>query len=73
MYDSHAMRQFVGIDLGREPVPDETTICTCRHLLQTHQLGKPHFRRIVASLAAQGMTVGRGAIVDAAIIDPGCQ
>jgi len=26
LYDSRAMRQFVGIDLGREPVPDETTI-----------------------------------------------
>src|ERR1700692_2952374 len=27
LYDSLSMRQFVGIDLGREPVPDETTIC----------------------------------------------
>lgn len=27
LYDSRAMRRFVGIDLGREPVPDETTIC----------------------------------------------
>ena len=25
LYDSLAMRDFVGIDLGREPVPDETT------------------------------------------------
>ena len=25
LYDSRAMRHFVGIDLGREPVPDETT------------------------------------------------
>ena len=24
LYDSRAMRAFVGIDLGREPVPDET-------------------------------------------------
>ena len=31
LYDSHALRQFVGIDLGREPVPDETTICKFRH------------------------------------------
>ena len=34
LYDSHAMRRFVGIDLGREPVPDETTICNFRHLLK---------------------------------------
>ena len=26
------MRAFVGIDLGREPVPDETTACRFRHL-----------------------------------------
>ena len=26
LYDSLAMRRFVGIDLGREPVPDETTV-----------------------------------------------
>lgn len=32
LYDSRAMRQFVGIDLGREPVPDETTICKFRPL-----------------------------------------
>jgi IS5 family transposase len=30
LYDSQAMRRFVGIDLGREPVPDETTVCRFR-------------------------------------------
>ncbi len=34
LYDSAVMRQFVGIDLGREPVPDETTVCKFRHLLR---------------------------------------
>jgi IS5 family transposase len=35
LYDSLAMRRFVvGIDLGREPVPDETTVCRFRHLLK---------------------------------------
>src|SRR5437867_1828043 len=34
LYDSLAMRQFVGIDLGREPAPDETTILRFRHLLR---------------------------------------
>src|SRR6266702_5922112 len=33
LYDSAVMRQFVGIDLGCEPVPDETTVCKFRHLL----------------------------------------
>ena len=27
LYDSRAMRSFVGIDLGREPAQDETTVC----------------------------------------------
>jgi transposase, IS5 family len=31
LYDSLAMRRFVGIDLGREPVSDETTMCRVRH------------------------------------------
>jgi IS5 family transposase len=27
LYDAAAMRAFVGIDLGREPAPEETTVC----------------------------------------------
>ncbi len=68
LYDSRALRQFVGIDLGREPVPDETTICKFRHLLEAHQLGERLFARIGEYLAAQGLTVSRGTIVDATII-----
>jgi IS5 family transposase len=68
LYDSRAMRQFVGIDLGREPVPDETTSCKFRHLLEAHQVGEQLFARIGAYLAAQGMKVSGGTIVDATII-----
>ena len=68
LYDSRAMRQFVGIDLGREPVPDETTICKFRHLLEAHQLGEQLFARIGEYLAKQGLQVSRGTIVDATII-----
>ena len=68
LYDSRAMRQFLGIDLGREPVPDETTICKFRHLLETRQLGQQLFAQIGTYLAAQGLKVSRGTIVDATII-----
>jgi IS5 family transposase len=34
LYDSSAMRRLIGIALGREPVPDETTVCRFRHLLE---------------------------------------
>jgi IS5 family transposase len=68
LYDSRVMRQFVGIDLGREPVPDETTICKFRHLLEIHQLGQQLFARIGEYLTKQGLQVRRGTIVDATII-----
>ena len=38
IYDIAPMRSFVGIDLGREAAPDETTICKFRHLIETHGL-----------------------------------
>ena len=46
LYDSPAMRWFVGIDLGREPVPDETTILSFRHLLERHNLGRLLFDQV---------------------------
>jgi IS5 family transposase len=33
LYDSASLRRFVGIDLGREQVPDSTTITKFRKLL----------------------------------------
>jgi len=68
LYDSLSMRRFVGIDLGREPVPDETTILNFRHLLERHNLGKALFERVNEHLAARGLKVAGGTIVDATII-----
>ena len=68
LYDSLAMRTFVGIDLGREPVPDETTICKFRHLLEKHHLGDQVFATVNAHLKRCGMKVSTGTIVDATII-----
>ena len=69
LYDSRAMRAFVGIDLGREGAPDETTVCKFRHLLEAHSLGEQIFALVNAHLSASGLTVSRGTIVDATIID----
>jgi transposase, IS5 family len=68
LYDSASMRRFVGVDLGREPVPDETTICKFRHLLERHNLGQALFDRVNAHLASRGLKVAGGTIVDATII-----
>jgi IS5 family transposase len=69
LYDSRAMRDFVGIDLGREPVPDETTVCRFRHLLEAHDLGRRLFDEVQRHLAAKGLKVTTGTIVDATIIN----
>ena len=68
LYDSRALRRFVGIDLGREPAPDETTVCKFRHLLEEQGLGKKLFEQVNEYLREQGMAVNRGTIVDATII-----
>jgi transposase, IS5 family len=69
LYDSRAMRHFVGIDLGNEPVPDETTICKFRHLMERHNLGDQLFHLVNEYLQENGLKVGRGSIVDATIIN----
>ncbi len=68
LYDSPTLRAFVGIDLGQEPVPDETTVCKFRHLLEQHGLGRVLFDEVTEHLRTQGLAVSTGTIVDATII-----
>src|SRR5438477_4028480 len=68
LYDSGGMRQFVGIDLGCEPVPDETTVCKFRHLPEAHQLGEQILGQVNLHLQAQGVRITTGTIVDATIL-----
>ena len=67
LYDSVSLRRFVGIDLGREPVPDATSMLRFRRLLN-NKLGKSLFARVGAELQARGFKVNTGTIVDATII-----
>jgi transposase, IS5 family len=68
LYDSMAMRHFVSIDLGQEAVPDETTVCKFRHLLERHGLGQKIFARVNGYLESRGVKIGTGTIVDATLI-----
>ena len=68
LYDSVSMRQFAGIDLGVEAVPDETTVCKFRHLLEEHKLGDALFGCVQVHLHDNGLRVSTGTIVDATII-----
>jgi IS5 family transposase len=68
LYDSVVMRDFVGIDLGQEPVPDETTMCKFRHLLEEHGLGGEMLETVNLYLEGKGVRITTGTIVDATII-----
>lgn len=60
LYDSQALRDFVGIDLSRESVPDATTLLKFRRLLLANDLTKALFDEINAHLAEQGRSCVRG-------------
>jgi IS5 family transposase len=49
-------------------VPDETTVCRFRHLLEEHDLGRQLFDKVQQHLADNGPKVATGRIVDATII-----
>ena len=68
LYDIAAFRDFCGIDLGRERVPDATTLLNFRHLLEEHRIGAVLFAKIGELLLANGMKLSGGTIVDATLI-----
>jgi transposase, IS5 family len=68
LYDSAALRRFVGIDLGCEPVPDATTMLKFRRLLNDNKLGEQLFAKVGEVLQQSGFKVKTGTIVDATII-----
>lgn len=68
LYDVPAFRQFCRIDLGRERVPDATTLLKFRHLLEKHELGAAMFAKVGELLHANGTRLSGGTIVDATII-----
>ena len=83
LYDSDAMRQFAGIELGDDRIPDgskgpwrqwrrvspKDAILNFRHLLETHRLTEALFAEVNGHLADQGITLCSGTLVDATIID----
>ena len=68
LYDITSMRAFAGLDLGRDAIPDETTILNFRHLLERHDLTKAVFAAIAEHLEARGALLRGGTIMDATLI-----
>jgi IS5 family transposase len=69
IYDSQAIRGFIGIDLNRETAPDATTLLKFRRLLEENNLTERIFTAINTVLAAKGLLLKEGTVVDATIIE----
>jgi len=68
VYESSVLRRFAGVDLGRAPAPDETTILNFRHLLEEHDLCGQMLDVVNLYLESRGIRITTGTIVDATII-----
>ncbi len=68
IYDSYAMRRFMGLDFALEQVPDATTLLHFRHLMEKHNLGEKLFESQNQIFTEQGWIMRGGSIVDATII-----
>jgi len=68
VYDSQALRRFVGIDLGRESVPDATTVLKFRRLLEANALTAVILETINDHLREQGLLLNKGTVVDATLL-----
>lgn len=69
IYDSQAIRGFIGIDLNRETAPDATTLLKFRRLLEENNLTGRIFTAINTVLSAKGLLLKEGTVVDATIIE----
>ena len=68
IYDSQSMRHFAGIDLGKNGVPDATTLLDFRHLLEREKLTAKIFEEVSTYLGEHHLLMREGTIVDATLI-----
>lgn len=68
LYDTPLYREFAGLDMGEEHLPDESTILRFRHLLERHSLSMQILASINATLTAKGLLLKQGTAIDATLI-----
>ncbi len=68
LYEVPLYCQFVGLDLAVDTVPDETTICKFRHLLEAHHLADVFLAEINDELTHRNLLLKKGTVVDATLI-----
>ncbi len=67
LFETRFYRDFVGIS-GTQRIPDRVSILRFRHLLEAHGLSAKVFEVINAKLAACGLLLKTGTVVDATLI-----
>ena len=67
LFESSFYRDFAGIS-GTQRIPDRVSILTFRHLLEAHELSPQILQVINAKLAAHGLLLKTGTVVDATLI-----
>lgn len=68
LYEIPLLRAFAGIDLGRDLIPDESTILRFRRLLEQHGLAQQIFAQVQELLEASHLILQEGKMVDATLI-----
>ena len=68
LHDTPLYCEFAGLDAGITRLPDESTILRFRHLLEEHNLSLQLLVAINATLAAKGLMLKVGTVVDATVI-----
>ena len=68
LYDTALFREFAGLDVGEDHLPDESTILRFRHLLEAHNLSIQILATVNATLTAKGLLLKQGTVVDATLI-----
>lgn len=69
LLDSRAMQRFARVDMMGEQVPDSTTLCKFRHMLEDNGLGERMLSELNAALDASGVMMRGGSIVDAIFVE----
>ena len=67
LFETGFYRHFAGIS-GTQRIPDRVSILRFRHLLEEHELSPKILQVINAKLAAQGLLLKTGTVVDATLI-----
>ena len=69
MTETMSIRHFVGVSLGYEEAPDAITLLHFRRILETNGLCNQIFIKVNELLVTNGLTISKGTIVDATIIE----